>query len=114
MSKNEPTFEMLAERVRMIIGPATTGKSSIKLERKCVFEPPGKHDYWGHLWVLELPMINHYWLGTNGWNRGKEGVPKKFEDENLSRVIYQALKFLDEVPDCQERENMLPPLVVPD
>lgn len=101
-------FSNLLQPYYSWMGPETQGKLLVEIYLSCEFEPPGRHETWGPQWTLKLPLVNHYWEGKTGWERGNEGVSKTFAGDTLAGVLREALTFAKQMPEALEWENSIP------
>ena len=84
----------LAE-IRRMLTPVYHGKDLIRIRCYNDFEGHGRaSETWEEHWELELPQHQYYWMSTNGWRKGKDGVTMRFHYTTLDTCISKALMFL--------------------
>ncbi len=85
--------------INQFLTPHFNNDEIIKITCKSIFEGHGRaSEQWEEDWIVELPKIQAYWKGTNGYNKCNDGVSLKRNGENLDLVLDTIIEHLKSAP----------------
>lgn len=81
------------------LSPTFNDKEIIKITCRSLFEGHGRaSETWEEDWLVELPLIQAYWKGTNGYNKCNDGVYLKRNGSDLNIVLDNIIEQLKNAP----------------